>query len=76
MHVFKNLGSLIKAASGPLCWGVLAVILNPAFESEALCPLPIQESGIFPMEEATMAYQAALGKSKGKRIVLQIHSSP
>lgn len=50
--------------------------LKPAFESEALCPLPIQESGIFPMEEATMAYQAALGKSKGKRIVLQIHSSP
>ena len=51
-------------------------VLKSAFESKALSPLSIEESGVFSMEEATAAYQAALGKSKGKRIVLQIYSSP
>lgn len=49
-------------------------VLKPAFESNDLCPLPIEESGIFPLGDATAAYQAALGKSGGKRIVLQMHS--
>lgn len=46
--------------------------LKEGFESGALSPLPIDESMIFSLDQATHAYQTVLKKSHGKRIVLQI----